>query len=207
MDDYYMQPTDFKIDFAIPMGYTLHSELDQEVAIKKDHVLYSLTGKDRLDIQLNILLNNDFSIYDTQDLKIITDIKSKNLTENIKVDVLQRQIDFIKEYLGNYPHQKMLVNLASYQKRPVYGFNQLPKSLNPFSDIFEWDIKLFKTITDRYIENTILTNTREDAWLADGIQIYLMIEYVKNYYPEVKAIGSGIFGSSSLRPFLNRARI
>ncbi|MEL4455736.1 aminopeptidase [Lutimonas vermicola] len=190
MDDYYMQPADFKIDFAVPLGYTLHSELDQEVAIKKDHVLYSLKGKDRLDIQLNILLNNDFSIYDTQDLKIVTDIKSKNLTENIKVDVLQRQIDFIKEYLGNYPHQKMLVNLASYQKRPVYGFNQLPKSLNPFSDIFEWDIKLFKTITDRYIENTILTNTREDAWLADGIQIYLMIEYVKNYYPEVKAIGN-----------------
>ena len=80
--------------------------------------------------------------------------------------------------------------MATYQKRPVYGFNQLPKFLNPFSDIFEWDIKMFKAITDRYIESTILTNTREDTWLADGIQIFLMIEYVKQYYPEVKAIGN-----------------
>ena len=128
MDDYYMQPTDFKIDFLLPLGYTLHSELDQEVEINADQVLYKLTGKDRLDIQFNILLNNNFSMYNTESLDIITDIKSKNLTENIKVDVLQRQIDFIKEHLGTYPHQKMLINLASYQKRPVYGFNQLPKS-------------------------------------------------------------------------------
>lgn len=190
MDDYYMQPTDFTIDFAIPLGYTLHSELDQEVAIEEDHVLYKLAGKDRLDIQLNILFNNDFSIYNTQGLDIITNMKSKNLTENIKDDVLQRQLDFIKEHLGGYPHHKMLIDLASYQKMPVYGFNQLPKSLNPFSDIFEWDIKMFKAITHRYIENTVLTNTREDTWLADGMQIYMMIEYVKHYYPEVKAIGN-----------------
>ena len=62
--------------------------------------------------------------------------------------------------------------------------------MNPFSDIFEWDIKMFKAISDQYIAKTILTNTREDAWLADGIQIYLMMAYVEKHYPEVKAIGN-----------------
>lgn len=190
MDDYYMQPTDFKIDFSIPLGYTLHSDLEQEASIKEDHVLYSLKGTDRMDIELNIQLVNDFGKYQTTKSEIITNIKSKNLTENIKVDVLQRQLDFIENILGPYPHSKMLITSTSYQKRPVYGFNQLPKSLNPFSDIFEWDIKLFKALSDRYVENTILTNTREDNWLADGIQIFLMMEYVKQYYPEVKAIGN-----------------
>ncbi len=190
MDDYYMQPTDFKIDFAIPMGSTLYADLDQEVSFSEDQVLYKLEGKNRLDIQLNIQFNTNFSTYNTDRTEIVTNIKSKNLSENIKSDVLQRQLDFIEELLGKYPHNKMLINMATYQKRPVYGFNQLPKALNPFSDIFEWDIKMFKAITDRYIESTILTNTREDAWLADGMQIYLMIAYVNQYYPEVKAIGN-----------------
>ncbi len=190
MDDYYVQPTDFNIDFAIPLGSTLYSDLEQKASINEDHVLYKLTGKNRLDVELSIQLNNNFSAYNTEKTEIVTNIKSKNLTENIKTDVLQRQLDFIEEHLGRYPHSKMLINMVGYQKRPVYGFNQLPKSLKPFSDIFEWDIKMFKAITDRYVENTVLTNTREDNWLADGIQIYMMIEYVKQYYPEVKAIGN-----------------
>ncbi len=190
MDDYYVQPTDYQIDFRIPMGFSLHSDLNAEVTMEENMVLYKLQGQNRLDVELNIQLNNDFSVYQTQGTEIITNLKSKNLTENIKGDVLQRQLDFINQYLGEYPHKKMLVNKTTYLKQPVYGFNQLPKSMNPFSDIFEWDIKLFKAITDRYIENTILTNKREDNWLADGIQIYLMIAYVNAYYPEVKAIGN-----------------
>ena len=190
MDDYYMQPTDFKIDFTVPYGYTLSTELEQTTSITENEVLYELSGKNRLDIELNIQFNNNFSLYNTEKTAIITNIKSKNLSENIKTDVLQRQLDFIEENLGKYPHDKMLINMTTYQKKPVYGFNQLPKFLNPFSDIFEWDIKMFKAITDRYIENTILTNTREDTWLADGMQIYLMIEYVNHFYPEVKAIGN-----------------
>lgn len=190
MNDYYVQPTDYKIDFVVPFGYTLHSDLDQEVEMGQEHVLYKLSGQNRLDIELNIELKNSFSVFSTSKVEVITNIKSNNLSENIKTDVLQRQLDFIEELLGKYPHDKILVNLATYLKNPVYGFNQLPKKLNPFTDIFEWDIKMFKAISDRFIENTVLTNTREDNWLADGIQIYLMMEYVDKYYPEVKAIGN-----------------
>ena len=190
MDDYYMQPTDFNIEFAIPLGYTLNSDLEQEAEIKEDHVLYKLHGKNQMDIEVSIQVNNDFSVYKIEGPQVVTNIKAKNLIENIKEDVLQRQLDFIKEHLGDYPHPRMLINYTTYLKYPVYGFNQLPKFLNPYSDIFEWDIKMFKAISDQYVAKTILTNTREDAWLADGIQIYLMMEYVKKHYPEVKAIGS-----------------
>ncbi len=190
MDDYYMQPTDFNIEFAIPLGYTLHSDLEQEAEIKDDHVLYKLKGENQLDVELNIQVKNDFSTYKVEGPTIVTNIKAKVLIENIKEDVLQRQLDFMKEHLGEYPHPKLLINYTTYLKRPVYGFNQLPKSLNPFSDIFEWDIKMFKAISEQYVANTILTNKRDDAWLADGIQIYLMMAYVQKHYPEVKAIGN-----------------
>ena len=190
MDDYYMNPSNYTIDFKIPMGYTLHSDLSGEVELQNDHVLYHLKDKNRVDLEINIQFDNDFSIYKTDSLEIISNLKSKNLSENIKTDVLNRQLDFIHDFLGSYPHKKLLINKTTYLKNPVYGFNQLPKLLTPFSDVFEWDIKMFKALTNQYIENTIIVNKRDDAWISDGIQIFLMMEYVKKYYPEVKAIGN-----------------
>jgi hypothetical protein len=190
MDDIFMDPTDYKINFKIPYGYTLFSDLPGSVEITEDHVIYKLEDKGRIDIEINIQFNNDFSIYKTDSLEILSNLKSKNITENIKTDVLNRQLDFISEYLGRYPHKKLLINKTTYLKNPVYGFNQLPKKLTPFSDVFEWDIKMFKALTSRYIENTLILYKREDFWLTDGIQIFLMMEYVKEYYPEIKAIGN-----------------
>ena len=92
--------------------------------------------------------------------------------------------------MGRYPHKKILVNRISYDKNPIYGLNQLPKFLNPFTGIFEWDIKMFKVLTRKYLENTILVNRRDDIWLLDGIQTYLMMNYVETYYPEIKALGN-----------------
>jgi len=189
MDDIYMDPSDYQINFKIPYGYTLNSDLPVSIDLKDDYVLYQLKDHNRIDLEFNIQLVNDFSIYKTDEIEIISNLKSKNLTENIKTDVLNRQISFIKEYLGKYPHQKLLINKTTYSKNPVYGFSQLPKFLTPFSDVFEWDIKMFKALTNRFIENTIITNKREDTWITDGIQFYLMIKYVEEYYPEVRAVG------------------
>ena len=189
MDDIYMSPSNYNINFKIPMGYTLHADLPSNVTLQNDYVHYKLEDKNRVDIEVNVQLVNNFSIYNTDSLEIISNLKSKNLTENIKTDVLNRQIEFISKFLGKYPHKKLLINKTTYLKNPVYGFNQLPKSLTPFSDVFEWDIKMFKALTNRFIENTIIVNKREDVWLADGIQTFLMMEYVKEYYSEVKAIG------------------
>ncbi|MCD6544171.1 MAG: aminopeptidase, partial [Flavobacteriaceae bacterium] len=190
MDDIYMSPADYHINFKIPYGYTLNSDMPGKVDIKEKHVLYQLKDQNRIDLEINIQLNNDFSKYESGEIEIISNLKSKNLTENIKTDVLTRQLHFIEKYLGKYPHKKLLINKTTYSKNPVYGFNQLPKFLTPFSDVFEWDIKMFKALTNRYIENTILTNKREDAWITDGIQLYIMIKYVEQFYPEIKAVGN-----------------
>ena len=190
MDDYFMEPTDYDIRFSVPIGYRLHTNLPSLPELSSDKVLYTIKDQQRLDVEISIEYDNSFSVYKLDSLEVHTNLRSKNLTENLKEDVLQRQGDFIKDYLGAYPHDKILISRATYLKYPVYGFNQLPKSMNPFSDIFEWDIKMFKAITDRYLENTMLLNKREDNWLVDGIQIYLMMEYVNRYYPEVKAIGN-----------------
>lgn len=190
IDDIFMNPSDYKINFKIPYGYSLHSDLNSDVSIHNEEVIYQLEGKNRTDIEINIQLLHSFSKYQTDSIEVITNLKSKNLTENIKTDVLNRQLKFIEEYLGTYPNDKLLVNEITYLKNPVYGLNQLPKVFKPFSEVFLWDIQMFKALTNKYISNTLLVNKREDIWLNDGIQVFLMMQYVNQYYPEIKAIGN-----------------
>ncbi|MEN8125538.1 MAG: aminopeptidase [Bacteroidota bacterium] len=190
MDDLYIDPTNYSITFVVPRGFSLHSDLNSEIQIKDSQVIYNLEGKNRTDIELSIKLLSSFDSYLTDSLEVVSNLKSKNLTIPLKTDILNRQLYFITEFLGKYPHKKILVNDITYRKNQVYGLNQLPKSLTPFSDAFEWDIKMFKALTKKYIENTILVNKRDDYWLADGIQIYMMMEYISKYYPEIKATGN-----------------
>ncbi len=189
LDDLFINPSNYKIEFEVPRGFELHSNLHQEIELKENYALYKLKGENRSDIEINIELLNSFNSYQTDDLEIVSNIDNVKLSSEIKTDVLNRQLNFIKNYLGEYPHGKLFVNKITYDKNPAYGFSQLPKKMNAFSDVFEWDIKIFKALTKEFIDNSLFLNRRDDYWLTDGIQIFLMMEYVSKYYPEVKAIG------------------
>ncbi len=200
MDDLFANPTDIEIEFKIPKEYTIQTDLNTEkVVAKNEFTIYYLKGISRTDIELNISTKNNFNTYETKNLELITNLNNSKIKTTITQAIIEREIAFISDYLGKYPHSKLLINKITYNKNPVYGLNQLPKILNPFNDIFEFDIKHFKALTHKYINNTILTNRRKDSWLNDGIQIFLMIKYIEKYYPEVNAMGkiSKIWGVRS----------
>ena len=199
LDDMYLDYTNYNIKFTVPKEYILNSDITATKTIEKENNIYHLLGNNRLDIELNLTQFNDFSRYNSKPVQLITNLNSEKLNFVVKTDILNRELSFIESYLGKYPYDKLLINRIDYEKDPVYGFNQLPKFLRPFSDNFEWDIMLFKTLVRKYINNLFLFNQREDIWLADGLQTYLMMKYVEKYYPEVKAIGniSKIWGIKS----------
>jgi hypothetical protein len=190
LDDMYLDFTNYDIKFTVPKEFILNSDITATKTIGENEDSYHLLGKNRLDIELNVTQFNDFTQFNSQPVSIITNLESENLNYVVKTDILNREISFIESYLGKYPHEKLLINRIDYEKDPVYGLNQLPKFLRPFSDNFEWDIQLFKTLVRKYINNLFLFNQREDIWLADGLQTYIMMKYVEKYYPEVKAIGN-----------------
>jgi len=190
MDDLYIDFTNYHITFKVPKTYQINSSLATKIDSTAKENIYKLSGKHRLDIEININNSNYFSLFNSTPVKILTNLNSDKLNTTIKTSILNRELEFIKTYLGTYPHKKILINKADYDKNPVYGFNQLPRFLAPFSDSFEWDIKMFKVLTNEYINKTFLFNRRNDTWLADGIQTYLMMKYVDKYYPEIKAIGN-----------------
>ncbi len=190
MDDLLMDFTNYTIDFSIPKSYSLSSDLKVILSQNEKYKTYRLVGKNRIEVELSFSENTDFEIFNTNSIAVETNISSKDLSPNVKADILNRELAFIEKYLGAYPHKKILVNNITYSKNPVYGLNQLPSFLRPFPDAFEWDIKMFKALSRKYIDNTLLVNHREDMWLVDGIQTYLMMHYVEEFYPEIKTLGN-----------------
>ncbi|MGV8945541.1 MAG: aminopeptidase [Lutibacter sp.] len=189
LDDLYTDFTNYFIKIKVPKEYVVNSDLLISYDSLNNTKEYKLSGKNRQDIELNISKANDFIEYKSSPVSILTNMDSKKLDVAIKTEIINRELSFIQSYLGAYPQEKLLINKIQYEKNPVYGFNQLPSFLKPFKDTFEWDIQLFKILSRKYIDHVFLFNQREDAWLADGLQTYLMIKYVEKYYPEVKAIG------------------
>ncbi len=199
MDDLLMDLADYEINLTIPADFNLSSTLSSTLVSNDSTKTYQLKGRNRVDIELNINRLDDFTLFNTNNFTIESNLPSKNLGIKVKTDLLNRELDFIEKHLGTFPHDKLLVNKVTYTKNPVYGFSQLPSFLQPFTDVFEWDIKMFKALTRTYIENTLMVNRREDIWLIDGIQTFLMMNYVSEYYPEIMAIGgiSKIWGIRS----------
>jgi hypothetical protein len=187
IDDLFIDATNYDINFKIPQNYFISSNLSSK---KSNDTVFNFYGKNRTDIIINIDKTNRFTTYNTKDLDVITDISFKELNKTLATSILNREINFIESFLGKYPHQEILVDEITQRKNPIYGLNQLPRFLNTFSDVFDRDLTLFKALTKKYIDNTLLLNRRTDYWLIDGIQVYLLMEYVKKYYPEVKLLGS-----------------
>ena len=189
LDDLYEKSTDFKIEIDVPKDLIVESNLYQYKTKKENINSYYLVGKNKTDVILGINKTQQLKTYNTKTVTVHTDVFSKELDYNLTTSILNREILFIQKYLGKYPHVEIFIDKATQSKNPIYGLNQLPNFLRPFSDTFKWDVTMFKALTKRYIENTLLLNKRKDYWLMDGIQNYLMIEYVEQYYPEVKLLG------------------
>ncbi len=186
LDDLYESSTDFSIKINVPKNYEVESNL---FYTKEDQDSYHLTGKNITNAILDIYKKSEVKSITTESIVVKTDIYSKNLGLSLMTDLLNRELSFLEEYLGKYPDKEVYIDRATQSKNPVYGLNQLPKFLRPFSDSFEWDITFFKELSKRYVENKLRLNKRKDYWIIDGIQNYLMLEYVEKYYPDVKMLG------------------
>lgn len=195
-DDLYQQRTNYTIEIDVPKEYVVESNLYQYETKKEKYTNYYLVGKNKTDIILSINKTKQLKTFKTKSLAVHTNVINEELNYTLTTDILNRELEFIKKFLGEYPHKEIYIDKITQSKNPIYGLNQLPNFLRPFSDVFKWDITMFKAITKKYIENTLLLNKRKDYWLIDGLQSYLMMEYVQEYYSEIKLFGkiSDIWG-------------
>ena len=190
IDDLYENGTDFTMEINIPKEYVLESNLYQYKSEKNNFKNYYLVGKNKTDIILGINKSKQLKTFKTSKTTVYTDVSNDDIDYNTTTDILNRELRFIENYLGKYPHKEIYVDKITQSKDPVYGLSQLPNFLRPFSDTFKWDVTMFKALTKKYIENTLLLNKRKDYWFLDGLQNYLMLEYIQEFYPDTKLLGN-----------------
>ena len=191
LDDLYAPGLDISLNITYPNDYTLNSNFNfLKSTNNKNTITSSLQIKNSIASELHLSKNNKFETIQTDKFSFVSNINDGNLSDNLKAVIHDKIAFFITDKLGNYPHKKILLSEVSYRKNPVYGLNQLPKFIRPFPDGFQYEIKILKSTVSKFITNTVNTNPRNDFWLNDALETYLMIKYVEENYPNMKILGS-----------------
>ncbi|RED42644.1 hypothetical protein DFQ10_10851 [Winogradskyella eximia] len=193
LDDLFVPKSDVILRITHPRNYKVSSELDFNAANsnKEDKTQTTiLSGKDRIDTYLSLKKLPKYNFVQTDDFILISNISEKGLQGPAKALLTDRVTRYLTKHLGTYPHKQLLVSSIDYQKNPLYGLNQLPAFFRPFPNDFQYELKLVKTALKKYIDNILLLNPRKEHWLSEGLQIYYLIKYVEEYYPDMKLIGT-----------------
>ncbi|GGK28346.1 hypothetical protein GCM10007962_23280 [Yeosuana aromativorans] len=191
LDDLYIPKADVSIEIVCPKNYIVTSELNTNKAIQSiNNQTIKLEGKNRINTKLFLSKKSDFNTIEGDDFAIVSNIKDPNLAVLDKVLINEKITKFLIDNLGEYPHEKLLLTDIDYKKDPIYGLNFLPKFIHPYPENFQYELKLAKVALYNYLENTLLVNPRKDQWLLDGLQIYFLMKYVEENYPDMKFLGS-----------------
>ena len=191
LDDIANAITEFEIDLKLPASLVAVSDLE---CIKPAEINgfknYHLFGNNRTDFNLTIQPKSNFSSYHSISLEVVTNLEDTNLNDLQKATIIDRVVAFTNNLIGDYSQKKIIVSQINYERNPFYGLNQLPSFLRPFPDEFIYEIKFLKTYLNEFLKSSLHLDPRKDNWIYDGIQVYIMMKYIDEHYPNTKMIGN-----------------
>ena len=191
LNDLYIPKADVILNIFYPNGYAITSELNSNTPLQLDNKQQvTLEGKDRINNKLFLSKNSKFKTLQTDNFAIVSDINDEGLEIIDKVLITEKVTEFIFKNFGAYPHKKLLLTQIDNDYDPIYGLNFLPSFIQPYPNHFQYELKLLKVALHNYLENTLFINPRTEQWLIDGIQIYYLMNYVDEHYPDMKFLGT-----------------
>jgi hypothetical protein len=203
--DYSSLPSDYSFQWSYPAAYDLLSNLNEiNTDISSDDTLKSSRFKDEGISSAEFIfdLKNSFqTIKISPDFIIVTDLlPGKN--DEVDIESSVRRIDtFAKRILDTLSNKKLLVLRKDYIKNPIFGVGQLA-FLNPFPDEFIYETKFMKAYLASYLNELFNINMRKEHWITGGIQTYVMMQYVEEFYSGSKFLGDLYkFKILGIRPF------
>lgn len=191
LDDIPNAFSDYEIDIEIPANYSISSNLTEvksEIFDAKKHHFLKDSNKNEVTIYLQP--KNSFVSYKNEIIEVscgLNDHKVNDIEKAVFIDKITR---FTAQKLGNPLNSKILVSQEDYQRQPFYGLNQLPGFLSPFPDEFMFELKFLKTYLNNYLKENLQLNPRKEYWIYDGIQVFLMMQYIEENYPDIKMTGN-----------------
>jgi len=197
LDDIANAVCNFDIIFRIPHKSDRQSkkiELTTDLNIEKitpvdNFSIYKLKGNNRTDFSVFLEPKSNFNSYKNTSVEVLTNLKGHKADEIQKAIAIDRIVNFTNQLIGKSHCEKITVSQADYDRNPFYGLNQMPPFLVPFPDNFLFEIKFLKTYLNNYLKSNLKLDPRKDNWIYDGIQIYTMMRYIEENYPQYKMTG------------------
>jgi hypothetical protein len=191
LDDIANGVSDFDIELKVAKYLEITSDLNTVEKIENDSFsVYKLKGNNRTDFSLYIEPKSSFYSYKNSSNEVLTNMSNSKLDDIQKAIIVDRIVNFTNDLIGKYPHEKIVVSQADYDRNPFYGLNQLPSFLNPFSDEIMYEVKFLKTYLNDFLKKSLRLDPRKDNWIYDGIQMYAMMKYMEENHPEAKMLGN-----------------
>jgi hypothetical protein len=219
LNDISLDPSFYKFKITFPSKFELISDFEIDTINNTDtyNILTSKKEK-RIYNPIIISKNRYFEIFKINNNNVITDIDniSNKKTDSLifkvisYVDkktgnkilsrpsakdsvnfkfILNKTINYVESKLGSYPINNIVLSKFDQNKDPIYGLNNIPEFLNPFERSFIQEFSVLKRIISIYLNNLYPIHKRKNYWQIKGIEVFLLIDYIENYYPELNLIG------------------
>lgn len=191
LDDIPNAFSDFEIEVELPKNYFLSSNLNEIVTNEESSLKkVSFNSKNKSEIVIAIEPQKTYQSYKNEIIEVSCGIIEPKVNEIDKAIIFDRITRFTLSKLGFPLTSKILISNEDYLRQPFYGLNQLPSFLSPFSDELMFELKFLKTYLNNYLKENLNLNQRQDYWIYDGIQVFLMMQYVEEYFPNLKMTGN-----------------
>jgi len=183
--------TELKIKY--PENYKVSTELKQSKnEFIKDGFKYSYWQSNKLH-DPKIYIEKEKSFKKLNGLKYIYSNYFKNI-EKIAEDQVKlsnvKIVDFLKNELDISLNHKILLSKTDFKENKIYDLNILNEILEVYPNEFIYELQLLKILLSKLLDNLLIINPREDYWIKDGIQTYMLIEYVQKKYPNITLAGN-----------------
>jgi hypothetical protein len=183
--------SDFEIEFELPSNYSLSSNLQEIDSLNlSNSKKIILKASNKPEAILTLQPNNTYRNYKNEIIEVSCGLEDNRVNEIDKVIIFDKVSRFTADKLGMPLCSKILITQEDYSRQPFYGLNQLPSFLSPFSDNLIFELKFLKTYLNNYLKENLNLDQRKDYWIYDGIQMFLMMQYVEEYYPNLKMTGN-----------------
>ena len=182
-----------ELEIKIPENYKVSTELKQSKnEFIKDGFKYSYWQSNKLH-DPKIYIEKEKSFKKLNGLKNIYSNYFKNI-EKIAEDQVKlsnvKIVDFLKNELDISLNHKILLSKTDFKENKIYDLNILNEILEVYPNEFIYELQLLKILLSKLLDNLLIINPREDYWIKDGIQTYMLIEYVQKKYPNITLAGN-----------------
>ncbi len=205
-DDEFNRFTNYKIH----LKYPFYLEAISNLSMKNDHLF---VGKNSTNVE--IILKNKVS--NKPNHSVHYQVLKKNNSQLLTIEsdfyansnILQKQLHFLENYLGDFPKEKLLLTKRNQYKNTFVGIEDVHAfgmNIKLFPKEIQEELNLFNQFSNQFIENKILVNKRKNHWILNGTKIYMQIKYLQTYYPDLKLLGNApenfkILGTKPLKAF------